>query len=177
MAVLRAIVAVLNKPPRWLLMLLVPSVAVVVLCFWLLVFAAVTLPYNPMLLVFLETFDIANESGETIAITPIGATETAHRLRELPSFQEDYPPARDAVSRNIPMAPGQRIKYTYDWDDVNFTHIVIRGPDGVVRALATDYRIEEGCCGPPKRDEYIIPPLSEIPMAPAEMHKFVDEKP
>ena len=96
MAVLRAIVAVLNKPPRWLLMLLVPGVAVVVAWFWL-VLAAITMPYHPLLLAFLETLDIANESRETITITPIGATETAHRLRELPSYKDDYPPARSAV--------------------------------------------------------------------------------
>lgn len=64
---------------------------------------------------------------------------------------------------------GETLKYTYDWDDFNFRHLLVRNTSGEVFIVDTDKKGTLHQCYRPQRDWCEIPPLHTLPKAPAEL--------
>ncbi len=125
---------------------------------------------NPMVLMFMVSFDIVNESGSDLWITPIGMWEGNRRYGPLPRFRDRYPPCIPHGQHcDIPVKAGQRLRITYDCDDINFRHILLRDISGIIYIVDTDKKgTARYCCGPQKK-EYVIPPLEDLQKAPDEL--------
>lgn len=149
--------------------------AVVVLgaaVFALLGFALVSAfnPYNPMQLAFLASFEMYNASGTEVWVTPIGMHEGSGKYSPLERFSGPETPA--LPSRNahdIHIGPGETVVYTYDWDDINFRHILVKDTGGNVFVVDTDTMGSLDSCYGPQQQRYIIPRLSLARRAPAEL--------
>jgi hypothetical protein len=126
--------------------------------------------FNPMQLSFLESFYIVNSSGERIEVMPIGMLEGSGRYGHLPRYRNSFPPAiRISASQPINLAPEAEAKVTYDYDDINFRHILIRDQMGNTYILDTDKKGTISTSYGPQKDRYIIPSLKETLYAPKEL--------
>lgn len=121
---------------------------------------------NPMMLIFLYRFEVANQSGATIWITPIGAVGGAGNRYVLPQFVGEalaFPSIRQGQFR---LATGESLEIVYDWDDINFSELLVRDAGGEYRALVVDAAPTLYQYRPPSSDVFVIPELSTLPHAP-----------
>ncbi len=140
-----------------LMAILLPLFALAMLC-------------NPLLLAFLTKFDIVNEAGVDVWVTPIGMCEGSGRYGPLPMFHNRFPPAIPKLSRHdIPLESGESLTVIYDWDDINFRHVLVRTGSGDVLILDTDKKGNLHSCYGPQKDKYVIPSLADLSNAPPEL--------
>jgi hypothetical protein len=111
---------------------------------------------NPMQLMFLYTFDVTNQSEETLWITPVGTVGRRGDRHVLPQFINEFP-AFDAIREGgYRLGPGKTRQIIYDWDDINFSEIAIMNEPGQWRQLVVDANPTEGQYRPPREDSYVI---------------------
>ncbi len=126
--------------------------------------------YNPMLSAFLVSFEMYNGSGRDVWVTPIGMWEGSGEYGPLPRFRKigggAYPYSKN---HDLHLATGETLAYTYDWDDINFRHILVRDARGKVLILDTDKQGGLHVCCAAQQTRYTIPPLSTLSQAPPEL--------
>jgi hypothetical protein len=126
--------------------------------------------FNPLLLAFLANFEIKNDSGLAVQVTPIGMWEGSGLYGPLPTYRSEHPPAIPARAPcDIPLAPGETISITYDWDDINFRHLLVRVPDGRLLITDTDKMGSLHYCYGPQQKQYVIPPPNLVQEASSEL--------
>jgi hypothetical protein len=126
--------------------------------------------YNPMMLAFLTSFTMYNESGVDVWVTPIGMREGSGRYGPLPRYRDSYPPAWPVKERSdLFLADRAELTITYDWDDINFRHVLVRNASGDISILDTDRTGSLHSCNPAQQDRYGLPRLSELAPAPQEL--------
>lgn len=127
-------------------------------------------PYNPMRLAFLANFEICNDSGVDVWVTPIGMWEGSGAYGPLPRYDRDEAPAYRSRQRcDIPVKAKGAVRIIYDWDDINFRHLLVRTAGGDVYLTDTDKNGDLHSCYSPSQERYRIPPLAEMQKAPAEL--------
>jgi hypothetical protein len=119
---------------------------------------------NPMTLAFITQFDVVNQSGEAVRVTPVGRTESG-RVAVLPQYASRLPALAAVRDTDHPIAAGGRRTVRYDWDDIQFTEIRVRGSDGVERVLLTDPGPTTRGYYANRQPQYVIPPLNTLPAA------------
>ena len=125
---------------------------------------------NPLQMAFLASFDVVNDSGQDVWVTPIGMWEGAGEYGPLPRYRDRFPPAVwVGPASDLALARNARLKITYDYDDINFRHILVRAASGDVFIVDTDRRGSLHLCYGPQQSTYRIPPLAELSGAPAEL--------
>jgi len=125
---------------------------------------------NPMLLGFLTSFEIRNESGMDVWVTPIGRWEGTGDYGPLPRYWNETPPAIPSwQDHHIPIKAGGRLKIIYDTDDINFRHLLVRSGSGEVYIADTDKNGTLDSCYAAQHSSYRIPPLREMRKAPDEL--------
>lgn len=117
---------------------------------------------NPMQIVFLTNIIVENKTGETIHITPIGTAGKEGEKAILPQFTASIPAIPAFKVRNFRLLDGEKIFITYDWDDINFSEIVIRGKSDEYFQLVTDPEPNENQYHPPKIKYYVIKKFNEL---------------
>lgn len=133
-------------------------------------FVLVTAPWNPMVLAFIATFEMYNDSGVDVWVTPIGMCEGSGEYGPLPRYRDRYPPALwSRQDHDVPLEAGDSVRITYDMDDINFRHILVRTGSEDVFILDTDKMGDRHSCYGPQQDAYGIPPLDQLEKAPAEL--------
>ena len=91
---------------------------------------------NPIHYAFLVEFQVVNESGETIHITPIGALRTVQRPRHVLLRASPRLPGTPALRQgDIRLDPGESLRIIYDADDVAASEIAVRNAQGEYRQL------------------------------------------
>ena len=81
-----------------------------------------------------------------------------------------FPPAKRWPERyEIPLKAAHTLKVTYDCDDINFRHVLVRSASDEVFIVDTDKKGTRGVCYGPQKDAYTIPPLAELKEAPPEL--------
>ena len=139
------------------------------------VLSVVTMPWNPMLLMFLEDFEVVNESGQRVTVTPIGPWDSTDEWSPLPQYTSEDAPARPVSgSGAVTLAPGESRSIIYDWDDIAFRALLVQATDGDVFIIWTD--AGETCCSPPARDSYAIPPLDEAEKCPDGLQPLLQDE-
>ena len=63
------------------------------------------------------------------------------------------------------MIPGASVKITYDWDDINFSEILVETRSGSFKQLVVDPEPDSGQFHAPDYDTFVIPGLSQLPDA------------
>lgn len=130
---------------------------------------------NPMLLAFLVSFEVQNDSGEEIDIISIGMISPTGKYGPLPRYQNVYPPAVPIDRREIVrLQPRASSKITYDYDDINFRHILIRDKIGAFYILDTDKKGTKDSCYGPQKNLYIIPAIQNLKAVPKELIQCFD---
>jgi len=98
--------------------------------------------FNPMLLAFLESFSIVNNSGEAVEVMPLGMLTVTGRYGPLPRYKGFFPPAVPLQSSQpIHLSPAAEAKLTYDYDDINFRHILIHYCPIISQIITIGYEI------------------------------------
>jgi hypothetical protein len=122
-----------------------------------------------MQLAFLTTFEMYSDADVDVWVTPIGMYEGSGQYGPLPRYRDSFPPAWPAKAEDVYLPAGSSVRFTYNWDDVNFRHILVRDRTGQVFIVDTDKRGDlHGCCSP-EHDRYRIPPLDAMRKAPPEL--------
>jgi|GEM_PF-2878338 len=125
---------------------------------------------NPIQLAFLDSFWIVNQSGQYVEVMPIGITAGRGSYAPLPRYKNSFPPAMSLhLSETVDIAPHEKQLVTYDWDDINFRHLLIRDHSGRAYLLDTDKKGTREMCYGPQQEFYVIPPLAELRPAPLEL--------
>jgi len=125
---------------------------------------------NPMLLMFLSRFEIRNDSGVEVWVTPIGRWEGTGDYGPLPRYWNRTPPAIPSWhDHEIPLDAGGRLTVIYDSDDINFRHLLVRTADGEVYITDTDRMGTVYSTYAAQESSYRIPPVKEMPKAPDEL--------
>jgi hypothetical protein len=145
---------------RWMIYLGLLVTALPALLGALLLFNCV----NPMTLAFVTQFDVVNQSGEAIRVTPVGRTESG-RVAVLPQYALRLPALAAVRDTDLAIAAGGRRTIRYDWDDIQFTEIRVRGGDGTERVLLTDPGPTTRGYYANRQPQYVIPPLKTLPTA------------
>lgn len=147
---------------------------------WIYVYLCIGTFGQTMLLAFLTDVTLINQSGEKVNVTCLGVCQGggssgAKVLSSLPLYRrrkfinlEWAESIGSAV--NIPLAPSEEKTICYDFDDINFCWILIRGESGNYKVIRTGLSDDPAhCCSPPLKKVFIIPPLSTLPDAPKEL--------
>jgi len=82
--------------------------------------------WNPMQVAFITSFEVENKLSQDIWITPVGTVGSAGYRSTLPIFRNKWPAISSSTQGNLHMSPGGIITIYYDWDDINFSEILIR---------------------------------------------------
>lgn len=118
--------------------------------------------FNPMVLAFQYEFEVVNHSGEPVAVTPIGAVGPSGARYVLPQYSRREPALPALRRADFVLLPGESIKVIYDWDDINFSEILVHTTSGHYRQLVIDPNPTESQYHPPKAERYVVPPLAEL---------------
>lgn len=125
-----------------------------------------------MMMSFDFQFTVSNNSVEPVWITPLGAVHDDNRRRVLPMI--------NPTSRFIPFAkrsrfrlePGAGVRLVYDYDDIQFTDILVETTAGPSRELAVGSLRRDGQYSPPQRSSFVIPTLTRLPVARPEVSGY-----
>jgi hypothetical protein len=92
---------------------------------------------NPISLIFLTTFEIENKTGEEILVTPIGAVRSKGDRQTLPYSALPWLYIMIKDYKDYPIPPGKVRKFHYDWDDIQFSEILVRLPSKEYHVIQT----------------------------------------
>jgi hypothetical protein len=138
-----------------------------ILCFFV---AIVFLFAVAALKVFLFSFDIKNDTGVNVRVTPIGMRQSSGLYGPLPCYKRKNPfPIRSLQNHDIQIKAGMRIKIIYDCDDINFRHILVRTASDDIYIVDTDKMGTKDSCYAPQQKSYRIPPIKQLTKAPKEL--------
>jgi len=109
---------------------------------------------NFMSVSFLTTFEVVNYTGEDLIVTPIGARGAEGERGLLPISRSSRFSIMSSKAGEFPLPAGSTLSVTYDWDDVQFSEIVCRRPDGSHLIVPTGLH--------PTQNQYQTPPVDRF---------------
>lgn len=144
-----------------------------ILAFLLLPFFCLTIlvignTINPMALAFLTDFNVENKTNEILFITPIGTKSPNGSWHQLPySFSSSFyfiiPSKID-----YPIEPGGLKNFIYDYDDIQFSEILIRRTGEKSRVFSIQAPLQLDGYYPPERKQFEIKDVNTLPFAKKE---------
>ena len=144
--------------------------------FLLLCFFVLLSTVNPMLLVFIANFKVENQSGQDIWFTPIGTRGTEAQKGLMPIYLTAIPALPAVRIGNYYLKDGDTKKIKYDWDDVNFSEILIKAKNGQFYELIVDLEPTDNQYHPPKSKHFVIPELKTLCVARPNIIEVYDRK-
>jgi hypothetical protein len=129
---------------------------------------AFLIAFNPMVWLFQTSFEVVNQSGEIVYVTPVGVVEGSRRRSTLPLSFWSIPMVPRADCGNFRLYPGAKVVFRYDWDDINLSELAVRSERGTWRELVVlPDATSQPCCSGPAQEVFVIPPLDQLPVATA----------
>jgi hypothetical protein len=117
---------------------------------------------NPMALAFLVDIEVANETDDTLFVTPIGAVGAEGRRSVLPQYTGTVPAFPAFRTGDFRLEPGESVSIRYDWDDINISEIAVRNEEGAYRALIVDPTPTVGRYHPPTERSFTIDSFEDL---------------
>ncbi|MGI5817834.1 MAG: hypothetical protein ACOX9R_07020 [Armatimonadota bacterium] len=111
-------------------------------------------------------FSLSSAASEPVEVTPIGRWDVTGLVGALPQ----PPESRYALRRpagdpgTVALAPGETVTIRFDYDDISFTHLLVRTPDGRVLLQPVTHETQRRL-----RNTYTVRPLDELSEAPREL--------
>lgn len=96
---------------------------------------AFLIPWNPMLELFITDFAVSNSSDTPIKITPVGAVGKKGDRWPLTIYESKKSTRPLAQRGGFEIPPGEAVTFFYDWDDIQFSEIVVASPGQPLAAL------------------------------------------
>ena len=91
---------------------------------------------------FLTPIKIRNDTNTPLLVTPIGAIGTDGRRSSLPVYR-DLKATHSAWQRSrFSVSPGETIEVIYDWDDINFSEVLVERDDHLLGRVVVDRQPE-----------------------------------
>lgn len=109
---------------------------------------------NPMQMVFVTAFTVENRTAATIYVTPVGTVGPDGWRRPLPLAVWQAPWVPASQRGRIPIGSGETITLYYDWDDINFSELVVETEGGTLRQLIVNPN--------PTANQYTIPRVTDF---------------
>jgi hypothetical protein len=120
---------------------------------------------NPMGLAFLKKFTVANQTALDVWVTPIGAIGKEGRRSTLPYSRARHLYVLCTKDRDFHIAPKSGRAFVYDWDDIQFSEILVRTNGGAFRVMLTGLHPTKGQYRSPERDGFSISDLGALDLA------------
>ena len=152
----------ISRPLRITLIVITILLSPLSLLAGLVVFNAI----NPMALVFLTSFTIDNKSGQDIWVSPIGAIGKDGYRHPLPFCYFRFPCIRSPKRTDFYIAKDTSRTFVYDWDDIQFSEILIRPEQGNTRFILIDPNPTQKQYRKLKNTFFTVSSLSELSGAP-----------
>jgi hypothetical protein len=134
---------------------------------------------NPMLWIFLFDLVVENRTDRVLFVTPVGSIGPEGQRFTLPLYHATTRPFPIAVpvmkQGNFKLNPGESIELTYDWDDINFSEIVVRDDAGETRMLVVDPKPTENRYHSPYRSVFVIDSFEALKDSPAQVREAADD--
>lgn len=124
---------------------------------------------NPFGLMFLTSFTIENGTDEEILVTPIGATGAAGTRYTLPYSVFKRFEVFGVKKGNFRIPAGASKEFTYDWDDIQFSEILVRRSNEPWRVTATGLHPTFNQYRMPQKSRFVISDVENLPYA-SEIH-------
>ena len=121
--------------------------------------------FNPMQWVFLFSFEVKDNSNQTIWITPIGSIGFEGKKSRLPVFLNEVPAIPAIVYGGYRLDPGDSKTIVYDWDDINFSDIVVKDKSGEYRSLIVNPNPTERMYSTPTTNTFNIESWNSLTIA------------
>jgi hypothetical protein len=124
---------------------------------------------NPLQTIFISSFDVRNESREPLRFWVAGTHESG-RVHLLPLFATSFPALPSFRNGGFNLQDRETTRITYDWDDHNFSSILVQRGNRDLFAVDVDIDTRRaGCCYRNHRESYVLPAVSAMRAAtPAE---------
>jgi hypothetical protein len=105
---------------------------------------------------FVVEFVIHNSADRPVEVTPVGTAGQQGKRRALPVMIWRFPAFPATQRGGFRLAPGESVSILYDWDDINFSEIVVRDADGVFRQLVVNPNPTTNQYHPPDQRRFVI---------------------
>ncbi len=116
---------------------------------------------NPMQLAFVTSFRVTNHSGKTLDVIPVG-TFNSGRKGVLPTFAWGFPAVPRLSRAPYQISHGDSRKILFDWDDINFSELVVRDESGEYRQFVTDPNPPTKDYYAPRQKHFTVPDFAEL---------------
>lgn len=123
---------------------------------------------NPMALAFITRFTVENRMEATIFVTPIGTVGSEGRRFPLSLMRWEFPWMPASQRGRLPVRSGEMITFYYDWDDINFSELVVEAEDGELRQLVVNPK--------PTLNQYTIPKVTNFVIDDLAKLETVDQR-
>ncbi len=130
---------------------------------------------NPMGLMFLTSFRVSNQSGEAVSVPPVGVIGDRTERRALPLSACSFLCIPALRERSFFLALGRERTITYDWDDIQFSEIVVESASGSVHELVVDPNPRINQYSRVATNFFVIPPLAQLPVAGPEVRRVLHD--
>jgi len=138
--------------------------------------ALLLLNFNPFNFAFQASITITNESGREIKVTPMGIAEGNGELYPLPRHQFSLPAFPAVRQGRFYLRSREALQFSYDWDDIIFTSVVIEAEGLAPRELIIEPGAKvENCCYVPKNVTPLVTNLDNLPLARPQAIRSVEE--
>ncbi|MCB1086515.1 MAG: hypothetical protein KDM63_05685 [Verrucomicrobiae bacterium] len=149
------------RAKRWVFL----TIAVITFPLFLLTLLFALSVVNPMGLAFLTSFDVVNETEEPLFVTPIGAIGSRGERYILPHSISRSFYVMGIKQSEFQIPPCSTRKFTYDWDLIQFSEILVRRITGKYHFIGTGLDPVMGQYRRPEADRFVIADLDTIPVA------------
>jgi len=95
----------------------------------------------------------------------VGTFGRAGSKRRLPIYMWPVPAVQAGRTGNFPLGPGESKRILYDWDDINFSEIVVAAEDGRQVQIVVDATPTKRQYHRPEKSQFVIPALDELERA------------
>jgi hypothetical protein len=123
--------------------------------------------FNAIQLAFITDIHITNATPHSIKVTPIGTAGVLGDRWPLPVFKSAFPAFESKQVGDFHIPSGSTLEILYDWDDINFSEIVVKDHLGQLSQIVTDPTPTQSQYHPPQINTFTIDASSPLQPVPA----------
>jgi len=113
---------------------------------------------------FLTSITIENAMDQSVEVTPVGTIGPKGTRSPLPVCQGRVNPLPAAKRGGFRLQPGEMAEITYDFDDINFSEIVVENAAGVIGQFVVDLTPTARQYHPPATKHFLIQQDKLVPV-------------